>query len=142
MESEESSTEYELLPATTRKPPAPLGRWTTILLAVVLGVGVHSSKESLGPAEPALENALGIGPVLYACLVIAPTALSLITPMLWGALWDRHASLVLLGAPLGELSGAAAIALGLHFLLKEHPVETLFEDEGERAGPPHAAIAS
>ena len=93
--------------------------WSVITLAIVLGVGVHSSKESLGPAEPALESALGIGPVVYAMLTIAPTALSLVTPMLWGALWTHHANYVLIGAPFGELFGAASIGLGLHILVRE-----------------------
>ena len=89
----------------------------TTLLAIVLGLGVHMSKEVLGPAEPALRDQ-GVGPIIFALINIAPTAMGFITPLLWGKLWDRRVELVLVGAPLGELVGAALIAFGLHCLYK------------------------
>ena len=89
---------------------------TTILLAILLGVGVHSSKEALGPAEPTLE-AVGVSPIMYALLTIAPTAMSFFTPLLWGALSDSKPIIILILAPLGELLGAMLLAAGLHLLL-------------------------
>lgn len=109
---EDSSTDYVLAepaPTSARAPRA----WSIVVLAVVLGAGVHSSKEALGPAEAALES-VGIGPIGYAMLTTAPVALSFITPMIWGALWDRHPSFALVGAPVGELTSALLVALGLH----------------------------
>ena len=90
---------------------------TTVFLAVSLGFGVHASKESLAPAEPTLE-AVGVGPIAYACLTIAPTAMSFFTPLLWGALHGYNPAAVLICAPAGELSGALLLAGGLHLLLK------------------------
>ena len=100
--------------AFSDKPPPQdtSHRWRTILLAVLLGIGVHAEKESLGPAEPALE-ALGLGPFAYSLLTVAPVALGLATPVLWGFVWDRWSRWVLIGAPLGELIGALLVAAGL-----------------------------
>ena len=95
-------------------PPTPSHCSTalTTFLCIVLTAGAHYSEESLAPEEPALE-ALGFGPVTYALLTIAPTALGLVSPFVWGAMWDRHARSVLIMAPLGELTGASLIVLGL-----------------------------
>ena len=82
------------------------------LLAVLLGTGVHASKEALVPSEKSLE-ALGLSPVLYSLLTITPVALGIVTPLAWGRLWDTRAALVLVGAPLGELVGSGLTACGL-----------------------------
>ena len=89
-----------------------------MLLAILLGVGVHSSKEALVPSEQKLEG-LGLGPVGYSTLTVLPVLCSLVTPLYWGSLWDSTPHLVLLGAPGGELIGAVLIAAGMH-TLKSH----------------------
>ena len=97
---------------TTPPTPSHCSTALTTFLCIVLTAGAHYSEESLAPEEPALE-ALGFGPVTYALLTIAPTALGLVSPFVWGAMWDRHARSVLIMAPLGELTGASLIVLGL-----------------------------
>ena len=92
--------------------PNPL--WS-VLLCVCLGVGVHASKEALVPSEPALEQ-LGLGPLLYAALTLMPIALGILSPLLWGVLWDKNVRWVLIGAPIGELAGQTFVAAGLHVL--------------------------
>ncbi len=88
---------------------------TAILLAVGLGLGAHASKESLAPSEHALE-ALGLSPIVYASLTLAPVALGLVSPVLWGKLWDCNPRWVFIFAPIGELVGATLIAGGLQLL--------------------------
>ena len=112
-----SSSDRDYVAMGRHRTAAPYSAVVTILLTVLLGVGVHSTKESLAPAEPALE-ALGVGPLLYALITVAPTAMSFLTPMFWGSLWDRNANAALIGAPFGELLGTSLIALGLHLFVK------------------------
>lgn len=113
---EEDPYAYKSMEESAPRAASTISVATTILLAILLGVGVHSSKEALGPAEPTLE-AVGVTPVMYALLTIAPTAMSFFTPLLWGALSDYKPSIIPILAPLGELSGAILITAGLHLLL-------------------------
>ncbi|KAL1498458.1 hypothetical protein AB1Y20_013783 [Prymnesium parvum] len=99
--------------APSRPPPRAL----TLVLAVGIGIGSHFSKESLAPAEPALEH-LGMNAIAYALLCVAPILMGVATPLLWGAVWDRSHRWVVLLAPLGEGAGAALIALGLRLFVR------------------------
>lgn len=81
-------------------------------LAIALGFGSHASKEALAPAESSL-SALGVGPIGYAALTVAPIALGLVSPVLWGRLWDYDNRLAFMMAPSGELLGAVLVAGGL-----------------------------
>lgn len=114
----------------------------TILLAVGLGVGVHASKESLGPSQTALE-ALGLSPVAYAILTLAPVALGLATPILWGRMWDRSPRWVFVSAPIGELLGATLIAGGLRLLAADgqQASDLVDGDDGDLDGD-HTSMVS
>ena len=109
---DEHSTEYSLYEESRSSRP-PLLR--TILLAVLLGCGVHASKEVLVPSEAHLE-ALGMSPVLYSAITVMPVALGMVTPILWGSLWDVAPWAVPVLAALGELIGAGLNLFGLHAL--------------------------
>ena len=98
-----------------KKGQAPI----CILLAVILGIGAHAAEESLAPAEPALE-ALGLNPVAYSLLAVAPMIVGFASPMLWGYIWDRYSlRWVVLGAPAGLLLGGLLAAIGLIFVQAE-----------------------
>ena len=90
-------------------------RALTLLLAVAIGLGSHASKESLAPAEPALEQ-VGLGAISYALLTISPIFMGAVTPLMWGAMYDRAPRWAVLLAPLGEGVGAAVVALGMSAL--------------------------
>lgn len=83
------------------------------ILSIALGFGSHASKEAIGPAESVLES-LGVTALGYACLTVAPIALGLVSPILWGRLWDHDDGLAFILAPSGEFAGAALLAAGLH----------------------------
>ena len=110
---EEDPYAYKSMEESAPRAASTISVATTILLAILLGVGVHSSKEALGPAEPTLE-AVGVSPVMYALLTIAPTAMSFFTPLLWGALSDYKPSIIPILAPhrcrqpifLGQCTGS------------------------------------
>ena len=120
-----STTKYELFSDTSepplRAPPSACcaspssscyEASSTVALAVGIAMGAHASKESLVPSEPVME-ALGITPFAYSCLTVAPTVLGMVSPLLWGAAWDRRSPHVFVAAPAGELLGAVLIATGL-----------------------------
>jgi hypothetical protein len=110
------ATDYSLLErAEPLRDTGCLISANKLLLAVLLGVGAHAGKESLAPAEPALES-LGLGPMAYALLTVMPIAMGVVTPMLWGALFDKSPRWVLLLAPMGEFAGAFLVAVGLNTL--------------------------
>ena len=52
----QSSTEYTAFEDATEAPMKLPARILTVALAVAMGLGVHAEKESLAPAEPALES--------------------------------------------------------------------------------------
>jgi len=107
-----SDTPYTLFASSSDGRRAGSWPYLCTLLAVLLGTGVHASKEALVPSEKSLE-ALGLSPVCYSALTITPVALGIVTPLAWGRLWDTRAALVLVGAPLGELVGSGLTACGL-----------------------------
>ena len=88
----------------------------TLALIIALGFGSHAGKEAIAAAQPALEG-MGLSPLEYAMLSVAPVAAGIVTPVLWGALYDRgfqHRVRVLQLAPAGEFFGALFISAGLH----------------------------
>merc|ERR1719326_906414 len=87
--------------------------WVGGLMAIAMGFGSHASMQALGPAESALES-LGVTPLGYAAITVLPIALGLVSPWLWGRLWDRDSSLAFVIAPSGEMPGAVLLAAGLY----------------------------
>ena len=73
--------------------------------------------QALAPAESAL-SALGVGPLGYAMLTISPIALGLVSPLMWGRLWDHNRELAFVLAPSGEMLGAVFLAIGLYLHLQ------------------------
>lgn len=82
-------------------------------LAMTLGVGSHASMQALTSAESALAS-LGVTPIGYAALTVTPIALGLVSPILWGRLWDYEKELAYIIAPVGEMFGATLLAAALY----------------------------
>ena len=93
-------------------PRSRLNRLLACALAITLSFGSHASMQALAPAESVLAS-LGVTPLGYAALTIAPMALGLFSPLVWGRLWDHHRGLACVIAPVGEFLGALLVALGL-----------------------------
>ena len=53
-----------------------------LLLVILLGVGTHASKQSLGPLEPTL-HAAGMGPLGFGALSVVPGIASIVLPTVW-----------------------------------------------------------
>ena len=53
-----------------------------LLLVILLGVGTHASKQSLGPLEPTL-HAAGMGPLGFGALTVVPGIASIVLPTVW-----------------------------------------------------------
>ena len=53
-----------------------------LLLVILLGVGTHASKQSLGPLEPTL-HAFGMGPLGFGALTVVPGIASIVLPTVW-----------------------------------------------------------
>lgn len=83
-----------------------------LLLIILLGMGTHASKQSLGPLEPTLQQA-GMGPVTFGALTVVPGIASVVLPTVWGAAWAHHAPVVLLLSPLAQLVAQTLLATGL-----------------------------
>jgi hypothetical protein len=94
-------------------------------LVLLLGVGAHSSKQSLGPLEPSL-SAMGVGPIGFAVLTITPGVAAMVMPLAWGAAWTLHARFVLRGSPLLQLCAQALLVCGvlLHNTTNTVPILT------------------
>lgn len=88
-------------------------RILTCATAVALSFGSHASVQALAPAESALTS-LGVSPLGYAALTVAPIALGLVSPLMWGRLWDANNGLACILAPTGELVGTMLLAAGLY----------------------------
>ena len=67
-------------------------RWVAGVLAIAMGFGSHASMQALAPAESALAS-LGVSPLGYAAIAVSPIALGLVSPLLWGRLWDHDSAL-------------------------------------------------
>mmetsp|Transcript_3143 Transcript_3143/g.10376 ORF Transcript_3143/g.10376 Transcript_3143/m.10376 type:complete len:220 (-) Transcript_3143:301-960(-) len=130
-----SDTPYTLFASSSDGRRAGSWPYLCTLLAVLLGTGVHASKEALVPSEKSLE-ALGLSPVCYSALTITPVALGIVTPLAWGRLWDTRAALVLVGAPLGELVGSGLTACGLFLARAGITVPRRHHDRRVLAGRP------
>lgn len=55
-----------------------------------------------------------VTPLGYAAITVLPIALGLVSPWLWGRLWDHDSSLAFVIAPGGEMFGAVLLAAGLY----------------------------
>lgn len=86
--------------------------WIVGLLVIALGFGAHASTQALAPAESALAS-LGVTPLGYAAITVSPIALGLVSPLLWGRLYDLDNALAFVLAPCGEMLGALLVAAGL-----------------------------
>ena len=84
---------------------SPLQRAVSFVLALALSFGSHASTQALAPAESALAE-LGVSPLGYAALTVSPIVLGLVSPLIWGRLWDRDKGLAFVIAPAGETLGA------------------------------------
>ena len=83
-----------------------------LLLVILLGVGTHASKQSLGPLEPTL-HAAGMGPLGFGALTVVPGIASIVLPTVWGAAWAKRAPLVLVLSPLAQLMAQTLLVTGL-----------------------------
>ena len=77
-----------------------------LLLVILLGLGTHASKQSLGPLEPTL-HAAGMGPLGFGALTVVPGVASIVLPTVWGAAWAKRAPFVLVLSPLAQLVAQA-----------------------------------
>ena len=78
-----------------------------LLLVILLGLGTHASKQSLGPLEPTL-HAAGMGPLGFGALTVVPGIASIVLPTVWGAAWAKRAPFVLVLSPLAQLVAQVA----------------------------------
>ena len=90
----------------------PTQHWRMVLPVIALGFGSHATNHAMMPVQPALE-VLGLSPIGYAFLTIAPHIGQVLLPTAWAVAFTRRPRLVLAVAPALLLSGTALLAAGL-----------------------------
>ena len=108
--SQGEEAEPDDVSSTTSDPPVPALSIWQVPLILLLGVGAHATKLSLGPAEPGLKKA-GLSPMAFALVSVVPALGQIVTPALWGSLHARRPRL-----DTWQLKGALdSVGLSIHF---------------------------
>ena len=78
---------------------------------MLFGLGAHSTKQALAPAEPALHSA-GMSPIGYALVSVMPAVGQILTPAAWGWLHSTRPLLSLRLCTAGVFGGQLLLFIG------------------------------
>mmetsp|Transcript_20609 Transcript_20609/g.44790 ORF Transcript_20609/g.44790 Transcript_20609/m.44790 type:complete len:531 (+) Transcript_20609:114-1706(+) len=87
---------------------------TFLLLIVLFGLGAHASTHALPVAAPLLEK-LGLTPISYAAIALAPSVGQALTPALWGCAYSKSPRVTTIAAPFTLFTALALLAASLGF---------------------------
>lgn len=112
--------EHKLAAAMDNEPLSPTckfatetaQRWWLVLPIILLGVGAHATNQAMAPAQPALE-ALGLSPIGFALVTIAPHLGQMLLPAAWAVAFARRPRFIVVVAPALLLISAICMVAGL-----------------------------